>query len=258
MEKLSQLTLVDLQKASAEELTPLKSGLQNTDGTLQVLVHPFFASNTDGLFAGKYESPQAYQQQRDEFIASSLANGSPLLVFEASRDIDELPIRIPHSGTLYFVKTYYCTPEPISLLHKDEDGIYRARPDLTWQEIGDILKQAGTKTAQVGGLRLHFDSADTEYSRFFSVFNPLDPQNKSLPFEQFHDSIRCYADRIRDKIGQDARLAVDNFLANQDLVTQGCVGGVWLGLLQQGIDVDFSPVRTAEYTNNVPQTARIY
>lgn len=255
MEKSPYLNIVDIQKASPHDLEDLEASLAKTGGKLNVLVHPFFTNTKGAALHTKYESPQEYQELRDRFIAETLANGHPLVVFEAYNSVDQLPQKISQSGTIYLVATRHQSPEPIGILRKKEDGNYHSRPDLDWQDIGTRLKNAGTKTASVGGLRLHFDSTNAQFSQYLSVYNPL---GKNLPYKQFHTTVRQYADRIRKQTDQNTLLSVDEFLENKELIATGCVGGAWLGLLQQGIDVDFSPIRATEYATSVTQSAKKY
>jgi hypothetical protein len=80
-----------------------------------------------------------YRRRRDREIRTILGEDKPVLIFEESRHVRELPARIgklPASATLYVVSTESGGPDPLR---------------NSWNRVGKVLQEANVQSILLGG-----------------------------------------------------------------------------------------------------------
>jgi hypothetical protein len=210
----SPLKILDLFKIGSIEQDELRKQIENQEGRLDILVHPYFEPHL--LYD---ESATKYDRQRNKFIKDALANRKPLIILEDERSkADRAPYlrRRYSNGQLYVVPTYHGASIPILPEHEaelsamsslDRDMSSVGNELVSWDYFGDILKKIGVKRIQMGGRYLIIREKSTE-----KLISSLDGQ-----------------------------IHVNEWL-KENKIPSGCVGTAGKELARRGIDVFFSSV----------------
>lgn len=209
--------LIELLFAGQNELALFAQKVAQRNGSIPVLVHPFFRQNYPPDYKG-YVVPvrENYEKERDRFIKICLDRQVPLVIFEQESEYDLLADRLgltEKPSSVYTVKTAFEDPRP---LYGGPFADYSAG----WSKLAEILQDTDVKHLTVGGqymiLKKFEGDDDTGVPKLKDNFPPL----------------------LRRYLGRD-RLSVERWT---DLTTNGCAGTTARLMALCGFDVAISPI----------------
>jgi len=125
-----------------EQERDLRRKIEENEGTLIVLVHPFY----DDTIAEKgypYPASSEYIQERDRLIATAITEEKPLVIFQDTPGELEIKTGNLGPGTLYVVGGAYSHNLKFWASH----------------HVGNILENLGVKNIIIGGRILMYDDS---------------------------------------------------------------------------------------------------
>lgn len=150
------LRMVRLLRMPKKEFGKFSDKVAESGGILYSYMHPYYPDRN--AFLTRQARFLPYKEQRDAEIPALLAAGKPVVIFEESRHLRELPTRIgklPHSATLYVVSTESGGPDPIR---------------SSWDQVGQVLQKANVHNIAFGGTSLDFVDIGTSSPELLSRY----------------------------------------------------------------------------------------
>ncbi len=143
-EFLSSIRIVDLLQASAKDLKEFSERV-GKDGTIDVLVHPFFREDEPITERGPTSE---YLYDANVFIKKRLNSDTrALVIFEEYNKLSKLELKMGNSeGTLYVIQTRAATHHPV--IESDDK--------VGWSRINKLFQSLGIKHVTVGGRYLYY------------------------------------------------------------------------------------------------------
>lgn len=204
---------IELIHAQSEEFSEFRDRLVPSNGTVSVLIHPFY-SDVEGTRLTtdhRYVTPE-YIEKRDELLKERLSDNVPFLVFEPEKTYQQLSTHLSNygEGKVYTVKTEWDKHMPIG-------------GEESWGKIITILKDANINHIDLGGMFLL--TYKSEIASYFDTGEVFREFVKNMP-------------SLVEKYPKAAKWL------KEDLAPIGCVGHAAIHFLNSGVDVSLSPVAT--------------
>lgn len=200
--------LIDLTDGDRESFSSLKEAVEKSNGVVRVLVHPRF-----NPYSSLHPLTDEYIATMEGFIATSPVQHSPLVIFEEEEALEELGELIGSLEQAFLVRTIPADPLPATPTLKDvvdkdisEAEAFRLEQEAEKTLYGN-LKGAGVQKIIVGG-------------RYFFLGDGKDDN---------HDFKSFIADTSTSPSNKE--------WAELKYYPKGCVGGVVIGGMEEGIEV---------------------
>lgn len=131
--------IVDLFNASDQQLGYFRKIMEQSEGKLPIMVHPYFLEHT----RGPLDSAAGYKRDRDQLIKRLLKNSYPLLILEEYERRSSLKARLNEA-----------VPDNNVIVHTvyTETGGSLPRKPHTLSALGDLLIGLGVQSVEVGGV----------------------------------------------------------------------------------------------------------
>jgi hypothetical protein len=204
-----------------EYLDDLKTQIQENNGIIRFLIHPFYSEDTTVNKKKRFVTEE-YLSNRDDFIKTNIDKG--LVIFQPKYLLDDLWTNL---GAFDLEDVYY-------IVTRD----YEATPfegAEGWDKLVRILKLLNVQAVELSGIYLDFRTQKEALDKFDPKYDEL----HQIP--RFIEQTDNYIDKFQ--------------LAREWLqkryVPEGCVGFAAISLLERGVDVYFSNLTTPDIVSDI-------
>jgi hypothetical protein len=136
--------LLHMRRPEAQEFS---GKVADSNAYLTAYMHPYYPDRL--AFKAKDQAFLRYRKRRNREIRTLLREGQPVLVFEESRRVRELPNllgKLSAKATLYVVSTESGGPDPLR---------------NSWDRVSQVLQDAQVESILLGGGDLSFQGLET-------------------------------------------------------------------------------------------------
>lgn len=210
-----------LNLLKTKDLNELKKQVQDNNGVIRFLIHPFYSEDTT-INKKKRFVTQEYLSGRDDFIRRN--KDKALVVFQPKYLMDTLWTNLKTFSLedVYYVETrdYEATP------FEGPEG---------WDKLVKKLNILNVRVVELSGMYLDFrtqkesiDTFDPKYDKLYQIPNFIKEVNKYIE-----------------------RYLVAREWIKKAYVPKGCVGFTAISLLERGVDVYFSDLTTPDTISDI-------